>query len=180
MPAPNKRTDYVILLSCVVTTLAVLLFDLLTPLGVAGGVPYILVILLSMRSRHSAAPILAAVTCTTLTGAGFILSPPGGELWVVVSNRLLAVAAIWITAVLCRAVLRKVRSDIRTLEGLLPICASCKTIRDDQGNWTSIESFIQHRSEAKFTHGLCPACYVDLRPEYVAEPAAKTPQAETP
>jgi PAS domain S-box-containing protein len=47
---------------------------------------------------------------------------------------------------------------IRTLSGLLPICARCKKIRDDQGYWQQIESYIREHSEADFTHGLCPSC----------------------
>ena len=48
--------------------------------------------------------------------------------------------------------------SIKTLNGLLPICASCKKIRDDQGYWQQIESYIRDHSEAEFTHGLCPDC----------------------
>jgi PAS domain S-box-containing protein len=46
---------------------------------------------------------------------------------------------------------------IRTLSGLLPICAHCKKIRDDKG-WTSIESYVSSHSEAEFSHGICPEC----------------------
>lgn len=47
---------------------------------------------------------------------------------------------------------------VRTLEGLLPICATCKNIRDDRGEWQRIESYIASRTGATFTHGLCPIC----------------------
>lgn len=53
----------------------------------------------------------------------------------------------------------------RTLTGLLPICASCKKIRDDQGHWNQIETYIRDRSEAEFSHGLCPECLRRLYPE---------------
>lgn len=56
-------------------------------------------------------------------------------------------------------------SEIRTLSGLLPICAHCKKIRDDNGYWQQIESYIQEHSEAEFTHGICPACVRELYPE---------------
>ncbi len=49
-------------------------------------------------------------------------------------------------------------SEIKVLRGLLPICASCKKIRDDAGQWKALEVYIQDRSEATFTHGICPAC----------------------
>jgi DNA-binding NtrC family response regulator len=50
------------------------------------------------------------------------------------------------------------RKEIKTLKGFLPICASCKKIRDDKGYWTQIETYIRARSEAEFSHGLCPEC----------------------
>lgn len=49
-------------------------------------------------------------------------------------------------------------SKITELAGLIPICASCKQIRDDQGYWTRMEKFIEENSEAEFTHDLCPKC----------------------
>ncbi len=48
------------------------------------------------------------------------------------------------------------------LRGLLPICASCKKIRDDQGYWKNVEDFIRRHSEASLTHGLCPDCANDI------------------
>lgn len=49
-------------------------------------------------------------------------------------------------------------SEVKTLKGLLPICASCKKIRDDKGYWTLLESYIEEYSEASFSHGVCPEC----------------------
>lgn len=58
---------------------------------------------------------------------------------------------------------------IKTLHGLLPICASCKKIRDDHGDWQQIESYIKARSDADFSHGICPDCIGKLYPEYVTK-----------
>ena len=59
---------------------------------------------------------------------------------------------------------------VKTLSGLLPICASCKKIRDDKGYWNQIESYIRRHSEAEFTHSICPDCsrrlYPDLKMHY--------------
>jgi hypothetical protein len=57
-------------------------------------------------------------------------------------------------------------ADIKTLSGLIPICAACKKIRDDQGYWQQVESYISARSDASFSHGLCPECL----PKYFSEP----------
>jgi hypothetical protein len=57
-------------------------------------------------------------------------------------------------------------SNIRTLRGLLPICASCKKIRDDQGYWQKVESYISAHTQAEFTHAICPDCITRLYPEF--------------
>jgi PAS domain S-box-containing protein len=61
--------------------------------------------------------------------------------------------------------LQKALSDVKTLGGLLPICAWCKKIRDDQGYFHQIEAFITNHSAAKFTHGICPDCRAKLDQE---------------
>ena len=57
-------------------------------------------------------------------------------------------------------------SEVKALSGLLPICASCKKIRDDTGYWNQIETYIRDHSEADFSHGICPDCAKKLYPEY--------------
>ena len=54
--------------------------------------------------------------------------------------------------------LERALSRIKTLSGLLPICSNCKKIRDDKGYWNQIEVYIRDRSDADFTHGICPEC----------------------
>jgi hypothetical protein len=54
--------------------------------------------------------------------------------------------------------LRTALAEVKTLSGLLPICSHCKMIRDDRGYWNRIESYIRERSDAEFTHGICPDC----------------------
>lgn len=61
---------------------------------------------------------------------------------------------------------RKTIKEIRTLKGLLPICANCKKIRDDQGYWQQIEVYLSRNSEADFSHCICPECAKTLYPEY--------------
>jgi hypothetical protein len=66
-------------------------------------------------------------------------------------------------------------AQIKVLKGLLPICASCKKIRDDTGYWQQMESYIREHSEVEFSHGICPDCMRKLYPDYVKrkEQAAK-------
>ena len=54
---------------------------------------------------------------------------------------------------------------VKRLSGLLPICSSCKKIRDDNGYWNQIEAYIRDRSEAEFSHSICPECRKKLYPE---------------
>jgi PAS domain S-box-containing protein len=61
--------------------------------------------------------------------------------------------------------LLKALKEIKMLSGLLPICASCKKIRDDKGYWNQIESYIQQHSEAQFSHAICPTCAKKLYPD---------------
>lgn len=60
--------------------------------------------------------------------------------------------------------LKTALEEVNQLSGLIPICAQCKKIRDDGGYWTQVEGYIQARSEATFTHGLCPECQADFFP----------------
>ena len=62
--------------------------------------------------------------------------------------------------------LTKALAEVKTLSGLLPICASCKKIRDDSGYWEQIEEYITERSDTQFSHGICPECMKKLYPEY--------------
>ena len=62
--------------------------------------------------------------------------------------------------------LQKALAEVKKLSGMLPICSSCKKIRDDEGYWQQIEEYIRNHSEADFTHGICNDCVKDLYPEF--------------
>ena len=70
--------------------------------------------------------------------------------------------------------LKDALSEVKALSGLLPICASCKNIRDDSGYWNQIEEYIRERSEAEFSHSLCPKCAKKLYPEVFNEKDIKS------
>jgi len=63
--------------------------------------------------------------------------------------------------------LKEALAKVKTLSGMLPICASCKKIRDDKGYWKQIESYIQEHSETEFSHGICPDCAERLYPDFI-------------
>ncbi|TAN45932.1 MAG: HAMP domain-containing protein [Nitrospirae bacterium] len=62
--------------------------------------------------------------------------------------------------------LKKALAEVKTLRGFLPICASCKKIRDNHGSWQQMEAYIREHTEAEFSHGMCPDCMEKLYPEY--------------
>jgi len=57
---------------------------------------------------------------------------------------------------------RQLRQRVRMLEGILPICAQCKSIRDEHSDWVQLEGYITAHSEAQFSHSLCPQCFKDF------------------
>jgi hypothetical protein len=63
------------------------------------------------------------------------------------------------------AAVKERTKELKVLSGLLPICASCKKIRDDGGYWNQIEIYLKEHSDATFSHGICPQCQEKLYPE---------------
>jgi hypothetical protein len=106
-------------------------------------------------SNSQVATYVAALVSTTLWTLGFIL---------LVNQRLNAERQETI------AELNSAFEQIRTLRGILPICAHCKKIRDDGGFWQQVEAYVSHHTEAEFSHGICPDCMGSLYPKYSANP----------
>ncbi len=67
------------------------------------------------------------------------------------------------------AELKEALSKVKTLSGLIPICASCKKVRDDQGYWHQVEAYVREHSDAEFSHGICPECARRLYPELFSD-----------
>lgn len=57
-------------------------------------------------------------------------------------------------------------AEVRTLKGIVPICANCKNVRDDQGYWNRVETYLNEHTEADFTHAVCPDCMKRLYPQF--------------
>ena len=68
----------------------------------------------------------------------------------------------------------KALSQVKVLSGLIPICSSCKKIRDDQGYWNQVETYISQHSDAQLSHSLCPDCAQKLYPEIFAKDQDQT------
>lgn len=68
-----------------------------------------------------------------------------------------------------KVALEEALTQVQTLQRLIPICASCKKVRDDQGYWHQVETYIGHHAAVEFSHGLCPNCRAALFPDMVAQ-----------
>lgn len=63
------------------------------------------------------------------------------------------------------AELKEALDKVKVLTGMLPVCSYCKNIRDDKGQWQKMEYYLHERTEASFTHGICPSCMTRLFPD---------------
>lgn len=145
----RRQTFWKLFLLCNTVAALILLIDLTLPLGVASGVPYILVILLSLKSPRNRCTIVMAIICSGLTIAGFFASPAGGELWKVLCNRALALFAIWVTALMAlrqrNQQLELIEEHRKSLEiakeaeiqeeGIKVLKATMRTVHDIVGNF---------------------------------------------
>jgi len=95
------------------------------------------------------------------------ITEPFGYITKPVDERQLSIA---VEIVLYKHEMEKERKhllkEIRTLQGIIPICAHCKNIRNDAGYWEKVEKYITEHTEARFSHGVCPDCYEKYYKEY--------------
>jgi hypothetical protein len=131
--------------------------DLHLPLGAAIGVLYAVPVVVSLWIPRRRYTILAALAGSVLTILDVFLSFPESPLWIVLTNRGVSIVVIWATAILV-LLYKQAQAEMRVLQGLLPICASCKKIRDERQEWNHLEVYIESHSEAQFTHSVCPEC----------------------
>jgi hypothetical protein len=149
----------------------ILFVDFVLPFGIAAGILYAAVLVLTLWSSDRRIPLLVMGTGIALTVGGHFLPSSGESPMVDILNRLLALSAILVTGglVLLRRRtearqrrhvehLEQMLARVSALRGLVPLCACCKKIRGGTGEWDDWELYIQAHSEARFTHGLCPDC----------------------
>lgn len=136
---------------------AIFVIDMLIPFGITVAMLFVIPVYLSGWLPQRRALWLSALAATVLIPLAALMSPPGGEPWIAWTNRLLALIAVWL-GLAVSLTQRRLTTEIKSLQGLLPICASCKKIRDERGQWQGLELYIRDHSEADFTHGLCPLC----------------------
>jgi hypothetical protein len=144
--------------------------DILTPLGIADWLlEVILLWVASVWGDRREMRIVAAIASAAVI-LGLWLSPTtDAPFWMAVINRLAAIVAMWTMVHVAHRhrsaeeAQRKAAAHIKVLQGLLPICAACKAIRNERGEWHRLENYLSANSEVQLTHGLCPPCAVRYR-----------------
>jgi len=180
----TKTEDAGLYLACSFLLLAILYLDWKLPLGVAIAVLYNTVVLVALQSNRKKFILAVAIVASLFTICPVFQKTPIDEMWKAVCNRSLALFSIWVACYLglqkknleekrANTLRERERAweEVRVLRGFLPICASCKRIRDYEGSWTLIEKYISEHSEAEFSHGLCPECTRKLFPDYFPDKA---------
>ncbi|MBW1781484.1 MAG: hypothetical protein JRL30_12185 [Deltaproteobacteria bacterium] len=99
-------------------------------------------------------PIVDFMKASTVQGMTFMVFL-GGNIFVVIGLIILNFQRVEFD-------LLNATEEVKTLRGIIPICSSCKKIRDDEGMWNRIETYIREHSEAEFSHGICPECMKKL------------------
>jgi len=131
--------------------------------------PYLII----LTAKGEKADIIAGLEA----GANDYLSKPvdPGELRarIEVGRRMVAMQDALATKV---DELRQALDHVKTLRGIVPICANCKKIRDDQGYWNQVEVYVRDHTEASFSHGICPDCIAKLYPELAMGDAGSVQQ----
>jgi hypothetical protein len=156
------------------STVTIFAVDMLLPRGVAIPMLYVIPILLAASCRQHWFRVAVAVGCTILTLLGYEFTEDAVPTWIALSNRTLAVAAIWISAVLAWQ-RTKAAEQVALLRDLLPMCASCHKIRDDKGYWSQVEEYLEAQTQTMLTHGICPDCMQKWYPEFYPQVAEQYP-----
>ncbi|MZH02736.1 MAG: PAS domain S-box protein, partial [Nitrospinae bacterium] len=130
-------------------SIVIFVVDLMIPLGVAGGVPHIVPILLSYKLQDKKAIPLFAILGSVFTIIAFFLSPPGGEIWKVVTNRFLALFAIWVVAIAC-IIIKKEKEKLHILSDAINQSPNPVSITDKDGTIEYVNpAFLQKTGYSK-------------------------------
>jgi hypothetical protein len=149
----------------VLLVLGVLLLDYATGPHIQLALLFLLPVALATASQGLAAGVGVAIALPILHLSFFAKWPPPASWTLQIADTLIDVVLLVAIALMVDYIVRQDR-EIRVLEGLLPICSFCKRIRDEQGEWRQLETYIAARSQARFSHTFCRDCgrqeYPDL------------------
>lgn len=167
MPNPVREARSFLVVLTVVLTIAVFIFDLLTPAGIVIPLLYTIPLLSALLIPDRRFFLSVAAAAIILTPLGFFYSPSGGVIWMGLINRGMAILVLAVTAVFYW-LHKDARAKLETLQDLLPLCSACNKVRDDKGYWKQLELYLEEHQGTQFSRGLCPVC---RQKGYEAQPA---------
>ena len=167
----GKTSELKIIIVSLVILIGIGVLQTLTETRVTMAPFYLIpIMLVTLRSTRMAG-LLTSIVCGVMWISMDVRSPGYLFLWLDAWNNLVRVGVFVSSALLLarlkgdmvremklNADLQAALAEVKQLSGLLPICAWCKRIRNDDGDWQQIETYITVHSEADFTHGICPDC----------------------
>ncbi len=180
------------LIAMILVASLVFVVDLVTPLGWVVWLPYIGLVFFASRLQDRTSTLILSGICTAFIILGLwvdylYIDPGGTSIGAGIFNRLMGVTVLWgIAALVMRQqriegaredVVRGMQeslANLKTLRGMLPFCLSCKKIREGNGYWSGIETFVTKHSMAEFRHELCPECEQYLQAQLPREPSIVT------
>lgn len=123
----------------------------------AEGILYVALVIMSLRSPRKPFTLMVATACSALILQDFYFAPVTLIPLAALANRFLVLIAIWVTVTL--SLLRtRAEEDVTRLRALLPICVSCKKIRDGSGCWSDVEAYLKAQADLQFSRCMCPDC----------------------
>ena len=151
-----------------ILVLSIFLLDMMTSVGIALSILYVIPVYLASWIRPPWVIIVVAAVSTVFTIYNYFFSPAGGVPKIVAINHFLVVVALLATAVLA---LRhnQLSEEIKTLRGLLKMCTCCKNILNEKGEWEPLEVYIGTHSEAAVTHSVCSRCKSEYQEKLAAQ-----------
>ncbi len=149
-----RALSRVSIVSSVAVAAVIAFVDLQLPLGLTVGVLYVLPILISLLADDRRQTTVLAALCSVLVVVGWVFSPRADvPEWIVTSNRLLVLFAIWMTAVPGTEMTRA-KQQIRDLGRLLTICAWTKQVRVAEGEWIPVDQYLIDYCGIRLNHGI--------------------------
>lgn len=156
-------------LFCIITAIIVLGVDFITGRHIEFPILYVIPVWMATGGERKIIPLMLAVLLPLIRIFFYYLWDEMQFISYAIINSSITMAALIFYSHLIGQVLhhkKELEEKVNALEGILPICASCKKIRNENGEYEQIEKYIAEHSRATFTHGLCPECAKKLYPRH--------------
>jgi hypothetical protein len=155
-------------LSCALIALFVLVADFITGPQIRFPMLYVIPAIMAAWLNKKSIAYAIAIVLPTVRLTFFLPWHQADSFSVLIINTLIRIAALVLIVYLVDRTAAQARR-LKVLEGILSICASCKKIQNEKGDFEQMEKYISDHSQVLFSHGLCPECFKKLYPEYLPD-----------